>query len=79
MDIVKAPNDSPYVSLYRLLKATVYEQSNDDAASPLLAGAVLRAIVSGTRCPDALYSSILIRIRAERKADRTKAAIVKLI
>jgi CRISPR-associated protein Csd1 len=77
MEIDKAPHEVPYISLYWLLKATVFEQSKEDAASPLLAGAVLRAIVSGTRYPDALYSNILMRIRAEQKVDRTKAAIVK--
>jgi CRISPR-associated protein Csd1 len=77
MEIEKAPHEAPYVSLYRLLRATVFEQSKDDAASPLLAGAVLRAIVGGTRYPDALYSGILMRVRAERTVDRTKAAAVK--
>lgn len=77
MEIEKAPGEAPFVSLYWLLKATVYKKSEDDAASPLLAGSVLRAIISGTRYPDALYSSILMRVRAERSVDRTKAAAVK--
>lgn len=77
MEIEKGPNDPPYVSLYWLLKATVFENSKDDAASPLLAGTVLRAIISGTKYPAALYSNILMRIRAERKVNRTKAAAVK--
>lgn len=77
LDIEKGPKDMPYVSLYWLLKATVFEQSKDDASSPLLAGAVLRAIVSGAPYPEALYSNILMRIRAERGVDRVKAAFVK--
>lgn len=77
MEIEKAPREAPYVSLYWLLRATVFEQSKDDAASPLLAGAVLRSIISDTPYPAALYSNILMRIRAESKVDRTKAAVVQ--
>lgn len=77
LDIEKGPRDMPYVSLYWLLKATVFPQSKDDAASPLLAGATLRAIISGARYPEALYANILMRVRAERRVDRVKAAAIK--
>ncbi len=77
LDIDMAPNEWPYLSLYWLLKETVPTGSKDDAASPLLAGATMRAILSGAPYPEMLFSSILIRIRADRKVNRARAATIK--
>ena len=66
MRIEKAPFETEYVSLWRLMQETVSPKSTDKASSPLLSGAVLRAILSGSQYPAALYNSIMIRIRAER-------------
>lgn len=46
-------------------------------ASPLLAGALLRAILNGTPYPDGLYGAVLRRIRADAKVPRARAAILK--
>lgn len=77
LEIAMAPGEWPYLSLYWMLKETVPAGSKDDAASPLLAGAVLRAILSGAPYPAMLYENILIRIRADRKINRARAATVK--
>lgn len=77
LEIAMAPNEWPYLSLYWMLKETVPAGSKDDAASPLLAGATLRAILSGAPYPAMLYESILIRIRADRKINRARAATIK--
>ena len=77
LEIEKGPKEMPFVSIYWLLKATVSPQAKEDAASRLLAGAVLNSIVSGAPYPQALYSNILMRVRAEHKVDRVKAAAVK--
>ena len=77
MRIEKAPFETEYVSLWRLMQETVSPKSTDKASSPLLSGAVLRAILSGSKYPAALYNSIMIRIRAEREVSRGKAAVIK--
>jgi CRISPR-associated protein Csd1 len=77
LEIEMAPNESLYLSIDDLLEATVREKSDDKAASPLLAGATMRAILSGAPYPEMLYSSILIRIRADRKVNRARAATIK--
>ncbi len=77
LEIDMAPGEWPYLSLYWMLKETVPPGSNDDAASPLLAGATMRAILSGAPYPTMLFSSILIRIRADRKVNRARAATIK--
>ena len=56
---------------------TVSPKARDKAASPLLAGAVLRSIFMGLPYPEIFFSSVLIRIRAERDISRAKAAIIK--
>ena len=77
LEIDMSPNEWPYLSLYWLLKETTPPGSKDDAASPLLSGAVMRAILGGAPYPEMLYSSILIRIRADRKVNRARAATIK--
>ena len=77
LEIDMAPTEWPYLSLYWLLKETVPAGSSDDAASPLLAGATMRAILGGAPYPEMLFSSILIRIRADRKVNRARAATIK--
>lgn len=77
LEIAMAPTEWPYLSPYWMLKETAPPGSSDDAASPLLAGATLRAILSGAPYPEMLYESILIRIRADRKVNRARAAAIK--
>lgn len=77
LEIAMAPNEWPYLSPYWMLKETAPPGSKDDAASPLLAGATLRAILSGAPYPAALYASMLIRVRADRVVNRVRAATIK--
>ena len=77
LEIAMAPNEWPYLSLYWLLKETAPPGSKEDAASPLLSGAVMRAILGGTPYPAILFESILIRIRADRVINRARAATIK--
>lgn len=66
-----------YIPLWALLYETVNPKSKDKAASPVLGGAVARAIFSGQRYPAALLEAVMIRIRAERNITAGKAAIIK--
>ena len=85
LEIARAPQDYPYLTLYWLLRETVNPNSNDKAASPLLSGEVLRSILLGLPYPQSLQSAVMLRIRAEqddedrhiRKITRGRAAILK--
>ncbi|HWR24062.1 MAG TPA: type I-C CRISPR-associated protein Cas8c/Csd1 [Feifaniaceae bacterium] len=77
LEIAKAPYEPEYVTPYWLLKETVHPMSKDSASSPLLEGAVLRAILSDADYPEALMQNILLRVRAEHDVSRGKAAILK--
>jgi CRISPR-associated protein Csd1 len=77
LEIDCAPGDKKYLPLWRLMQETVSPNSKDKAASPLLAGAVLRSIFSGQPYPELLFNSVITRIRAEHDVSRGKAAIIK--
>lgn len=73
------------IPLWQILQETANKNSKDKAASPLLAGAVLRSILSGTKYPEALYQNTILRAKADQdnpdknitKISRIKAAIIK--
>jgi CRISPR-associated protein Csd1 len=69
-------NQSRYLPLWRILDETVSKKAKDRAASPLLAGAVMRAILTGAPYPAALYNALIIRIRADM--DETEKRISKI-
>ena len=76
-----------YLSVWRLLQATVNKKAQDSASSPLLSGAVMRAILTGGKYPIGLLQGVMLRIRAEQddsekgiyKITRDRAAIIKAI
>jgi len=78
MEIVR-PAFDPYVTipLWAMLRETVNLNSRDKSASPVLAGALARAIFSGGLYPAALLEQTMLRIRAERTVTRGRAAIIK--
>lgn len=72
------------IPIWRILKETVNPHSKDSASSPLLAGALFRAILTGSPYPEALYRNILLRVRAgqdeengNEKISYEKAACIK--
>jgi len=70
-------SDPDAFPIWKLLSETVSPNSKDKAASPLMAGAVLKAILTGTPYPASLYNSIMIRIKAERDINYYKVSIIK--
>lgn len=85
-DIIKPSFDNRVnVPLWQILQETANKNSKDKAASPLLAGAVLRSILSGIKYPEALYQNTILRAKADQdnpdknitKISRIKAAIIK--
>lgn len=69
-------NEPEFPPLWRLLcqTATLGKAEN---VSPILAGAMARAVLSGTRYPQNLLSVVLERIRAEHNVTYFRAALLK--
>ena len=63
--------------LWRLLNETVNQKASKKEASPPMAAAVTRAILTGGDYPASLLEAVLIRIRAEREITYGRAAILK--
>lgn len=77
LEIDKAPYEPRLLPVWKLLLETVSPNSKDKASSPLLSGAVFRSIFSGSIYPTALFSNVIVRIRAEKNISYGKAAIIK--
>lgn len=65
------------LSMWALLRETVNPNSRDKSAQPQLVGEMLRAVLTGSLYPSALYTQTEIRMRAEKEINRGKAAIIK--
>lgn len=72
-----AGNPFPVTPLWAMLRETVNLHATDKSPSPILAGAVARAIFSGTPYPVSLLEATMLRIRAEREITPGRAAILK--
>ena len=78
LEIVRPAYDKfPRLGVYWLLQETVNTNSRSPSAAPQLAGDVLRAILNNTRYPATLLDGVMMRIRAEQKVTRGRAAIIK--
>jgi CRISPR-associated protein Csd1 len=86
LKIVKEYDNQPsYITVGHILDETVSKKSTDKDASPLMAGAVMRSILTGAPYPAALYYAIINRIRADvdndqkhiHKIDYVRAAVIK--
>ena len=63
--------------LWRLLGETVNPNSRDKKPSPVMAGAVVRAVLSDGPYPVSLLEQTMLRIRAEQNVTYGRAAILK--
>jgi CRISPR-associated protein Csd1 len=78
-------NQPDLIPIWQILQETVSRKAQDKSASPLMAGAVFRAILTNSPYPAALYYQILNRIRADVddkqkgiwKISYARAAIIK--
>lgn len=78
LDIVRpAFDERETLSMWALLRETVNPNSRDKSAQPQLVGEMLRAVLTGSLYPSALYTQTEIRLRAEKEINRGKAAIIK--
>jgi CRISPR-associated protein Csd1 len=73
------------ISPYRMVQETVSPKASEGKPSPLLGGALMRAVLEGTPYPAALYYGILTRIRVDaddkdkgiHKINYRRAAVIK--
>jgi len=66
--------DPEFPAYWQLLTQTARVS---DEIPPLLGGSLMRAVLEGIPYPEALYSSVLRRIRADRTINYLRAAIIK--
>lgn len=78
LEIVR-PSDDPResLSLWSLLNETVNQKAQKKTPSPEMSGDTLRAILTDGLYPATLYEGIQLRIRAEHRVTRGRAAIIK--
>nr|WP_297172115.1 type I-C CRISPR-associated protein Cas8c/Csd1 [uncultured Agathobaculum sp.] len=78
LEIVRPAYDNfETIPLWKLLEETVNQNARDKTPSPELAGEVARAVLNNTPYPVTLLNSVMLRIRAEHKVTRGRAAILK--
>ena len=66
-----------FMPLWALLRETVNLNTTDKSPSPVMAGAVARAVFTGSLYPASLLETTMLRIRAERDITPGRAAILK--
>ena len=66
--------DPEFPPIWMLLRQTARESKE---IPPILAGPLLRAVLTGTRYPDGLYAAVLRRMRADREVNYVRACIMK--
>lgn len=66
--------DPEFPSTWMLLSQAAREAKE---MPPILAGPLLRSVITGARYPDGLYSAVLRRIRADRDVNYFRASIIK--
>ena len=78
LEIVKPAYDKfDTIPMWKLLDETVNQNSRDKTPAPNMAGEVLRAILTGGPYPATLLNGVALRIRAEHRVTRGRAAILK--
>lgn len=68
------------IPLWKTLKATVNPNGKEQAASPLMAGSLFRAVLQNAKYPESVFQNIMLRVFADRDKDAEggKAAIQKI-
>ncbi len=68
--------DSEFPAYWEFLRETVRQ---GDDPPPLLSGALMRAILEGTRYPESLFAAIIRRVQMERLVSYLRAAAIKAV
>jgi len=69
-------NEPEFPGIWHLLRETA-TQGKSENISPLLAGALIRSILTGLRYPSGILTTVLERIRANQKINYLRAALIK--
>lgn len=77
LEIVRTKTEGRCLSLHSLLRETVNLKSKDKTPSPLMSGAMLKAIFLGLPYPESFYQGLIMRAKVERKITFGKAAGIK--
>ena len=78
LEIVRPAYDNrSSLSFRELLNETVNQNARDKSPSPLLSGALVRSVLTGQLYPQLLLDQTELRIRAEHRVTRGRAAIIK--
>lgn len=78
LKIVRPQNDEfEMLPIWKLMSETVNKNARDKSPSPQMAADTLQAILTGRNYPASLLNHTMLRIRAERKVTRGRAAIIK--
>ena len=76
LEMERSENDIPYPGIWHLLKETARETKD---ISPVLGGAITRAILTGASYPQNLYQGVLGRIRVDHRINYLRASILKAV
>lgn len=76
LEIVRAPHDPEYLSLFRLLTALAI-QGKADNIPPNLGGEVMRSILNGTPYPAGFLNLAIQRSKAEQHPSYARVSIIK--
>ncbi|MFD2234364.1 type I-C CRISPR-associated protein Cas8c/Csd1 [Phaeospirillum tilakii] len=75
---IAPPPRDPYPPLWRFLQETAVLGKRENVP-PNLAGEVLRAILTGTRYPLTLLSTVLMRLRADKSVSALRVALLRAV
>lgn len=76
IEIVRAPYDREFLSLFQLLASTA-TMGKADNISPNLGGEIARAVLAGTGYPRTLLANAIRRCKTEQKVTRARASLIK--
>ncbi|HPA78495.1 MAG TPA: type I-C CRISPR-associated protein Cas8c/Csd1 [Kiritimatiellia bacterium] len=76
LELVRAPHDPEFLSLFQLLVSTATERKADNIP-PNLGGDVARAVLTGIAYPRTLFANAIRRCKAEQSVGFARASIIK--
>ena len=75
---ISPPPREPYPALWRYVLETATQHKRENIP-PKLAGDWFRSILTGTRYPQTLFSTVLMRIRADKDVNAYRVGILKAL
>ena len=74
MEIIPMYSNNKYIPLWKLKDSLAASKSRDKTLSPVLAGAMLKSILSGSYYPESLFASAMLRTKSEQDYADDKGA-----